>query len=61
MKILLIVISALTVLAAPIVAIASEPKIAYNEKYYNKQHCESINGTIEYKLKDQTRVDCLTM
>lgn len=31
-----------------------------NEKYYQTIFCENINGIMEYKLKDKTRVDCLT-
>lgn len=31
-----------------------------NEKYYQTIFCEKLDGVIEYKLKDKTRVDCLT-
>ncbi len=31
-----------------------------NEKYYQTNFCEDLNGKIEYRLKDKTRVDCLT-
>lgn len=30
------------------------------EKYYQKQWCAQNNGILEYKLIDDTRVDCLT-
>lgn len=35
-------------------------KHLYPEKYYQKQWCGKWNGTEEYRLKDETRVDCLT-
>lgn len=31
-----------------------------NEKYYQTIFCEGLDGIIEYRLKDKTRVDCLT-
>ena len=31
-----------------------------NEKYYQTKFCNKLNGIIEYRLKDATRVDCLT-
>lgn len=30
------------------------------EKYYQKTWCKANDGSMEYKLKDKTRVDCLT-
>ena len=32
----------------------------YPEKYYQTEWCGKWNGKQEYKLKDNTRVDCLT-
>ncbi|MCR5261072.1 MAG: hypothetical protein K6C94_04465 [Candidatus Gastranaerophilales bacterium] len=32
----------------------------YPEKYYQTEWCGKWNGKQEYKLKDSTRVDCLT-
>jgi len=32
----------------------------HNEKYYQTQLCNRLNGVMEYRLKDRTRVDCLT-
>ena len=32
----------------------------YNERHYQTQLCNEINGEMEYVLKDKTRVDCLT-
>lgn len=32
----------------------------YPEKYYQEQWCDKWHGKQEYKLKDNTRVDCLT-
>ena len=31
-----------------------------NERYYQTIHCNKLNGQIEYRLKDKTRIDCLT-
>jgi len=31
-----------------------------NEKYYQTIHCNKLNGKIEYRLEDKTRIDCLT-
>ena len=30
------------------------------EKYYQDIHCDSLDGQVEYKLEDKTRIDCLT-
>jgi len=30
------------------------------EKYYQTEWCNANGGTMEYKLNDETRVDCLT-
>lgn len=42
----------------------SRPAIAtqriYSEKTYQTQWCKAHNGIMEYKLSDNTRVDCLT-
>lgn len=35
-------------------------KRIYSEKTYQNKWCASHKGTSEYKLKDNTRVDCLT-
>lgn len=35
-------------------------KHLHKEKYYQKIFCNKMNGTIEYTLKDKSRVDCLT-
>ena len=34
--------------------------IKLNENYYQTKFCSKFNGIIEYRLKDATRVDCLT-
>jgi hypothetical protein len=31
-----------------------------NERYYQKLFCEPLEGVIEYRLSDSSRVDCLT-
>lgn len=38
----------------------AESKHLYSEKTYQKYWCDKHNGILEYKLKDKTRVDCLT-
>lgn len=35
-------------------------KHLYPEKYYQKEWCNKNNGILEYRLSDDTRVDCLT-
>lgn len=32
----------------------------YSEKTYQTQWCKAHNGTMEYRLSDNTRVDCMT-
>jgi hypothetical protein len=32
----------------------------HKEKYYQKKLCKKLKGIMEYRLKDKTRVDCLT-
>ena len=31
-----------------------------NEDYYNRQFCDEMSGQPEFRLKDLSRVDCLT-
>ena len=31
-----------------------------HEKYYQERHCNSLNGSVEYSIPKQRRVDCLT-
>lgn len=38
----------------------STKDVKKNEKYYQTIFCDKLNGIMEYKLKDKTRVDCLT-
>lgn len=33
---------------------------AKTESEYAEEHCATVNGQVEYVLKDSTRVDCLT-
>ena len=42
-----------------LISCSSTPK-KLNEKYYQTQLCEKLDGEMEYVLKDRTRVDCLT-
>jgi predicted amino acid racemase len=37
-----------------------KPTKKYSEKYYQEKFCKELNGKIEYRLFDKTRVDCLT-
>ena len=32
----------------------------YNERYYQTQLCNKLDGKMEYVLKDRSRIDCLT-
>jgi len=38
----------------------SEARRLHPESFYQKKWCEKASGLIEYKLRDRTRVDCLT-
>lgn len=38
----------------------TDAKHFYPEKYYQNQWCSKWNGIAEYRLKDKTRIDCLT-
>ena len=35
-------------------------KHLHHEKYYQEKWCKANGGIVEYRLKDGTRVDCLT-
>lgn len=37
-----------------------DAKHLHKERYYQQQFCKEIRGIQEYKLKDGSRVDCLT-
>ncbi len=34
--------------------------VKLNERYYQNELCSKLNGVTEYRLRDATRVDCLT-
>lgn len=38
----------------------SEVEVKFNEKHYQTLLCNKLGGVMEFKLKDNTRVDCLT-
>ena len=38
----------------------TQQNIKHHERYYQTQLCKKLNGVMEYRLKDKTRVDCLT-
>lgn len=40
-------------------SVRTDSKI-HNEKYYQTKLCAELDGVIEYRLIDKTRVDCLT-
>jgi hypothetical protein len=42
-----------------VIAMPVQAKHLHPEKYYQELWCNSHNGTLEYKLNDSTRVDCL--
>lgn len=35
-------------------------ELQHNEKYYQTKLCNKLNGILEYRLPDKTRVDCLS-
>ncbi len=35
-------------------------KRLHHEKWYQTKHCEQLEGVVEHRLPDKTRVDCLT-
>ena len=37
-----------------------KPYVKHNERYYQEKMCKKMDGLVEYRLKDKTRVDCLT-
>ena len=47
----------LCLMASPI---QTDAKHIYPEKVYQEQWCKAHQGTIEYRLKDNSRIDCLT-
>ncbi len=46
-------------LVALFTACSTTPK-KYNEKHYQTLFCDDLDGVMEYRLSDKTRVDCLT-
>jgi hypothetical protein len=42
------------------ISTTEKPIKKYSEKYYQTKFCKELNGEIEYRLFDKTRVDCLT-
>lgn len=58
MKIFLLLI--LTILFLFSACSFQKKPIKKNEKYYQTIFCKKNNGIMEYRLKDKTRVDCLT-
>jgi len=38
----------------------NEVNTVHNERYYQTKLCDELNGITEYRLKDNSRVDCLT-
>lgn len=39
---------------------AAFAKHLHHEHYYQERFCALVNGQLEYRLQDHTRVDCLT-
>jgi cation transport regulator ChaB len=48
------------ILFLALLIISLQAKHFQKEKVYQKIFCTQYNGIMEYKLKDKTRVDCLT-
>jgi len=38
----------------------STKSVHHKEKYYQTKLCNKLDGVMEYRLRDRTRVDCLT-
>lgn len=54
-KLMLVLLLALILLPA-----LASAKNDNKESYYQKSFCKKYSGKIEYRLKDRSRVDCLT-
>jgi hypothetical protein len=48
----------LSVILALILGCSSTVK--KHERFYQKELCDTLDGVMEYRLEDKTRVDCLT-
>ena len=45
---------------ALVICLNANASRAKPEKYYQERHCNSLNGSVEYVIPKQRRVDCLT-
>ncbi len=59
-KELLIVLLLLILIAVGYFYFVAAPQKKHNEKYYQTQLCNELDGIMEQSLLDRTRVDCLT-
>ncbi len=59
-KELLIVLLLLILIAVGYFYFVAAPQKKHNEKYYQTQLCNELDGVMEQSLLDRTRVDCLT-
>jgi hypothetical protein len=50
----------LSTLLVLIISSLLEAKNLRKEKFYQKIFCSKFNGILEYRLKDKSKVDCLT-
>lgn len=57
-KIIIILLSACTLLL--VTYWPTKESVTRNERYYQIQLCDELDGAIEFVLPDKTRVDCLT-
>ena len=50
----------LSLLVVSVVVAGCAEKKKHNEKYYQTQLCNELDGLMEQSLLDRTRIDCLT-
>ncbi len=50
----------LSLLVVSVVVAGCAEKKKHNEKYYQTQLCNELDGVMEQSLLDRTRIDCLT-
>ena len=59
-KVSLLILLLLLLTAAGYFYFGAAPQKKHNEKYYQAQLCNELDGVMEQSLLDRTRVDCLT-
>ena len=59
-RVSLLILLLLILAAAGYFYFGAAPQKKHNEKYYQTQLCNELDGVMEQSLLDRTRVDCLT-